>query len=106
MVTLVRNYSQTKGPARTVMLILACHADKDGYSYPGIPELVEQTGFGRDAVINGIKEAEALGELSVQRRQRKSNLYKIIIEPPVSWDFAKDTPEEFTARVERELQRA
>ena len=75
--TRMMNYSPA---AITVWLALANRANKQGYSFPSITTLEEDTGLSRHTVLSAIRELEATGEIEVQRPERKgkgSNKYTI-----------------------------
>ena len=64
----VLNHSQTRGPARTVLLVIAYHAHDDGSgSHPGLDRIAQESGFGRATVARSVPRIEALGEMRVRR---------------------------------------
>lgn len=74
----VAQHSAARGPALLVAFRLADHTNRQGWSWPSIPLLVEETGFKRDTVMRGLAWLEETGELHVERaRNRRGNRYRL-----------------------------
>ena len=70
------------GIARAVASTIARHANnKTGMAWPGIGTIVEETGFGRTAVIAAIQELERGGHMTVRRfkvgKKNRANRYQL-----------------------------
>jgi len=62
----VLDHSQTTGPDRAIMLILAYRADEKGSSFPGLHRIASDTGLTRRTVYRRLPFIVAMGELSIQ----------------------------------------
>jgi hypothetical protein len=62
-----------------VLTVYAIHADKDGFAYPGIKTVAEETGLGRSTVCRAITALIACGELIETCRGggRRSTTYQL-----------------------------
>ena len=92
---LVIEHSQTRGPGKAIMLVLAYRANDEGRCWPGLTRIARDSGLTRRTVTRCLPNIEATGELLIERRGRRgptrggeqaSNLYRIIIAPPKGRD--------------------
>ncbi len=89
---LVIEHSQTKGPDKAIMLVLAYRADeKKGECWPSLPRIARDAGLNRRTVSRCLPIIQRTGELLIVRRghaaethggRQESNRYRITIEPP------------------------
>jgi len=89
---LVANHSQTKGPDRAVVLILAVRADKKtGESWPSLNRIAKDAGLNRRTVSRCLRAIQRTGELLIVHHGhaartrggiQESNRYRITIDPP------------------------
>lgn len=63
---------------------LACHADKQGTSWPSYGYIAREIGASRGSVIKAIKKLEDLGLVVVIRRRNTSNLYALSSTSPTA----------------------
>jgi hypothetical protein len=84
----VLDYSQTTGPARAIMLILAYRANEQWECWPGIDGLSKNAGLSRSTTIRQINTIRKAGELFIIRGghalgtpggKQVSNRYKITL---------------------------
>jgi hypothetical protein len=47
-----------KGPKLAIFMCIALHADKDGWAFPSVKTITKETGYGRDAIFDNLKEME------------------------------------------------
>lgn len=64
-----------KPTAMTAYLTLLLYADSDRNCWPSTDSLIERSGLSHNTFRNAVKELEAAGAVSVQRRDGTSNLY-------------------------------
>lgn len=55
--------SQSTGSARLVLLVLADHADQDGFCWPGWARIAHRTKCGRTTIARALNELEQSGEI-------------------------------------------
>lgn len=88
---LVINCSKTKGPDRTIMLVLAYRANDRGECWPSLYRIAKDAGLNRRTVSRCLPVIQRTGELLIVRRGhaaqtrggiQESNRYRITIEPP------------------------
>ena len=66
-----------KGAKLAIFICVSLHLNEDGFSFPGIDCIAEETGYNRDTVMLAISEMEAIpGLLNVMRKRGKSNTYR------------------------------
>lgn len=79
--------SQAKGPAKSVLNMLAYHAaDKTrsdaGETYPSVDLLAQETGFSWRTVLRALKELEQLGEISrTGEHKGRTVVYRLTLPP-------------------------
>lgn len=80
------------GTAKSVLAVIADHADENGYAYPSIKRIVEYSEFQKRAVYRALEKLEALRLLARRERRRKDggqavNDYLLLPYPdaPVIW---------------------
>ena len=64
-----------KAPAKTVLTILALHADKEGKAWPAVVTIATMASLGERAAIYAVKHLEGEGWLTVVRRVNRPSLY-------------------------------
>lgn len=62
---------------KTVYMILAIRADKDGVSYPSTMRLAKDAGVSRPTVISGIKNCLENGAIKIRRTTGSPNAYLV-----------------------------
>ena len=67
----VMERSQSKGPARAVLLVLAFRENKKGVAWPSVPRLAKDVGLTVRTVQRAITALERLGEITVKRDARR-----------------------------------
>jgi hypothetical protein len=75
----VMRLSQTRLSSRLTLLILAERADKDGFCWPSIGQLAEDTRLDRASIFRALDEAEGLGELLVLRTEGRASRYIVCV---------------------------
>jgi len=84
----VFDHSQTTGPARAILIVLAYRANENGECWPGINTLSQNAGLSRSTTIRQIGTIKKMGELSIIRGgqilgtpggKQVSNRYKITL---------------------------
>ena len=89
----VLDVSKAKGPAKAILVVLCCRADKDGWAWPGVNRIAHDAGISRRTVQRHLPELEKSGELFVLRKKPKKeegtwknsdrvNLYRVCIDLP------------------------
>jgi hypothetical protein len=75
--------SKQKGSGYLLMLLLANHADSNGYSWYGVRRLAAETRLSQRNVRYLIRKSEALGELEVfvGQGEKGTNLYRVTSVP-------------------------
>lgn len=64
---------------RLVLFALAIRSDNKTWAcFPGVDQLISDTGLNRKTVIKATKHLEELNLIRIERRQRKSNTYKLL----------------------------
>jgi biotin operon repressor len=66
-------------PTQSVFMWICYHTNQEGYCWPSIELLAEESGLCRNATIKAIKELERIGIVFKKRRRNQSTIYKIII---------------------------
>jgi hypothetical protein len=80
----ILKYSQSKGSARLVLMILAFHANENGECWPYIGTIAEEMNGSRTAVNRAISQLKQMGEISVIKRgHARSAIFKILL-PPIN----------------------
>jgi hypothetical protein len=69
--------SQQVGSARLVLLTIAVHVNPSGIAWPSFATLAVETKLSRRHVIRLVKRLEASGELDVERRPGRTNVYRV-----------------------------
>lgn len=77
--TAVWEGSRSTGNDRLCLLALADAAHDDGYAWPGIDTLAEQTRVHRCTIIRCLARLERLGELIIDRNRRRGNRYLVVV---------------------------
>lgn len=72
---------RARGPDQLVLIHIARRIGDEGYSWPAIKTLVEDTGYGRKRVMKAVANLEAAGVLRVSRRHRHPNRYSLMSGP-------------------------
>lgn len=77
----VWQHSRTKNGARLVLLAIAdcCNSDDGTGAWPTIPELVDKTNLSERGVQIGLREAESLGELKIERGAMGNNRHRFAV---------------------------
>jgi len=76
-----------KGSVKSVLLILANRANKEGECFPALSTIAREAGVARSTVQEAIKELERLGLIKKIRRKSTnhpgwtSNLYRLSVDP-------------------------
>jgi hypothetical protein len=84
--------SQSVGSARLVLLAIAVHINPSGIAWPSFATLAVETKLSRRHVIRLVKRLEASGELDVERRPGRTNVYRLKLSTPQMLDVqAGDT---------------
>lgn len=66
-----------KGAKLAIFICVSLHLNEDGFSFPGIDKIAEETDYNRDTVMQAIAEMEDIpGLLSVLRERGKANIYR------------------------------
>ena len=76
----VFGHSKTRHAARLVLLALADRANEQGIAWPGTADLMRRTGLSKPSVWKGTKEAEALGELVVERYKGPNRTHRYTVQ--------------------------
>jgi hypothetical protein len=76
---------------RFVLVVLADHADDQGFCWPGIRRLCALTGMARNTVERAISNLAAAGRVSVERKPSRSNLYRLLDLPERSLERSFDS---------------
>ena len=66
------------GRERLVLAVLARRANNEGECWPGVRCLCADTGFASDTIEKATKELAATDLITIHKRSRQSNLYRII----------------------------
>jgi hypothetical protein len=69
--------SQSVGSARLVLLAIAVHINPSGIAWPSYTTLAVETKLSRRHVIRLVKRLEESGELDVERRTGRTNVYRL-----------------------------
>lgn len=67
-----------KGAPAVVYFAICRHSDKQQVSFPSIPYLVKETGYGKRQIIRAIKLLEFHQLISVSRQKGNHNMYSLI----------------------------
>lgn len=81
VMTAVMDYSAATGSTYTVALILADHADGDGWCWPSLDRIARRSRVSRTTAIRAIAELETLGELVREiggSGPRDTNRYRVM----------------------------
>ena len=79
----VRSSSKSRGSARTLLLVIASHANPDtGWAWPSLDTLAQEVAITRRHVIRLVAHLETLGELEVRRGHGRGhvNFYRVCLE--------------------------
>lgn len=71
---------RTGATAKLVLLVLADHADRTGYCWPGIDRLITQTELSRRTIIRMLEQLEKQELLLRKRRANQSNTYQLALD--------------------------
>lgn len=71
---------RTGATAKLVLLVLADHADRTGYCWPGIDRLITQTELSRRTIIRMLEQLEKQRLLLRKRRANQSNTYQLALD--------------------------
>lgn len=77
--TAVWEHSKATGTSRLVILALADIANEAGYCWPSLTTLQKKCAAARQTVLNCLERLEQLGELYLDRKQRRGNLYVVLL---------------------------
>jgi hypothetical protein len=84
MVDAVLSRSQARGHARLLLVVIADRADPHGVAWPGIEDMARRAGMGRSTIFRLHQKLTNLGELRIEHRPGKTNLYTIVLPDPVT----------------------
>lgn len=74
----VLEHSEATLADRLVLIAIANHADARGWNaWPAVPQIAREARCGRATVFRALEALEEAGELVVQRRPGRSNMYGI-----------------------------
>jgi hypothetical protein len=73
----VLQHSQAVGSARLVLLAISVHINPSGIAWPSFHTLAVETKLSRRHVIRLVKRLEGSGELDVERRPGRTNMYRL-----------------------------
>lgn len=79
----IRNNAELSSTLKHFLLTLASYADHDGVCFPSQQTLAQAMSMGVRTVQRCVREAVELQLLSVRRRWRKSNVYRMLCLKPV-----------------------
>jgi hypothetical protein len=88
----VLRHSQAVGSARLVLLAIAVHVNPSGIAWPSFATLAVETKLSRRHVIRLVKRLEASGELDVERRPGRTNVYRVKLSTPQMLDVRAGDP--------------
>lgn len=71
----VLDQSEATYADRLVLIAIANHVGASGWAWPAIPSIAREARLGRATVFRAIEALEEAGELTIQRRPGKPNLY-------------------------------
>lgn len=67
-----------KGCPAAVYFVLCRHADSQQVAFPGVPHLMDETGYGRIQVMRAIKTLEFHRLVKVDREKGQHNIYSLL----------------------------
>jgi len=79
LMSAVWNTSKSTGNSRMLLLALADNANSEGYCWPSITTLQKKCAASRQTVLDCIDKLESIGELYVDRKQRRGNHYVVLV---------------------------
>ncbi len=73
----VFNHATARRVNLLVLIRIADHVNDNGDAFPSVATLTEETGYAKKRVYQATATLEAAGELQIERRTGRSNVYRV-----------------------------